>query len=110
LGTDSRSAKASGEEGLAADAPYEAIVERLEGVVARLEGGDLALEESVVAFREGMELLKRAEEKLRASEKRVEELLESGKTAPLEGERQAAAPPKAPGRRASLPSEDDVPF
>ncbi len=98
------------QEALPDEAPYEKIVERLEHVVARLERTDLPLEDSVHAFREGMDLLKRAEEKLRAAEKKVEELLDSGKSVPLSMDRGAEEAKPPPANRVAPAPDDDIPF
>jgi exodeoxyribonuclease VII small subunit len=64
--------------------PFEKILAKLEGVVARLEKADLPLEDAITAYEEGLELVKRAQGKLDGMDARLEQLLQSGKTAALE--------------------------
>ena len=65
---------------------YEEIVQRLTKVVERLESGGLSLEESIAAFEEGIQLARAGAQKLELAERRVEQLLEDGRTAPFASE------------------------
>ena len=60
---------------LADDAPFEAVLHRLEGVVERLEGGELSLEDSLAVFEEGIRLSRLGARRLDEAEQRVEVLL-----------------------------------
>jgi exodeoxyribonuclease VII small subunit len=68
------------------EARYEEIVQRLTKVVERLEGGGLSLEESIAAFEEGIQLARAGAQKLEEAEKKVEQLLDDGRTVPFRGE------------------------
>jgi len=68
------------------EAPFEAVVERLEDLVGQLEGGDLSLETSLEAFEEGVALVRRATRSLDAMERRIEALTEEGVLEPLASE------------------------
>jgi exodeoxyribonuclease VII small subunit len=68
-------AKTSDKPEQAAEAPYDALVERLEKVVEALEGGDLSLERSVEQFAEGVKLARDAGRKLDEAERRIEQLV-----------------------------------
>ena len=68
------------------EARYEEIVQRLTKVVERLEGGGLSLEESIAAFEEGIQLARAGAQKLELAERKVEQLLEDGRTAPFASE------------------------
>jgi exodeoxyribonuclease VII small subunit len=68
-------AKTSDKPEQAAEASYDALVERLEKVVERLEGGDLSLEGSVEQFAEGVKLARDAGRKLDEAERRIEQLV-----------------------------------
>jgi exodeoxyribonuclease VII small subunit len=57
---------------------------RLEEILARMESDDVALEDALKLFEEGIVHVREAERVLAAAELRVEELLGSGKTRPLE--------------------------
>ena len=74
----------------AAEAPYDALVDRLEKVVGELEAGTLTLEQSIEKFAEGVQLARDASRKLEEAERRVEGLLraEDGSVVsrPLEAE------------------------
>ncbi|MFO7155316.1 MAG: exodeoxyribonuclease VII small subunit [Pseudomonadota bacterium] len=63
--------------------PYEKLVEKLDEVVQRLESGELPLEESLQAFETGMRIARAAERQLDRAERRVELLLQDGRTEPL---------------------------
>ncbi|HCT44217.1 MAG: exodeoxyribonuclease VII small subunit [Phycisphaerae bacterium] len=56
------------------DAPYEQLIEQLEGVVDQIEGGELGLEESIKGYEQGIELVKRARAILDRAEQRITEL------------------------------------
>jgi len=68
------------------EARYDEIVQRLTKVVERLEGGGLSLEESIAAFEEGIQLARAWAQKLELAERKVEQLLEDGRTAPFASE------------------------
>ncbi len=57
------------------DAPFEAVLDRLEQVVDRLEEGELSLEESLAIFEEGVRLSRLGAKRLDEAEERVEVLL-----------------------------------
>lgn len=69
----------------AADLPerYEEIVARLSRLVEKLEGGGLSLEDSIAAFEQGTNLARAGARKLDEAEKKVEVLVEGGRTQPL---------------------------
>ena len=60
------------------DAPFEVVLERLQGVVEQLEAGDLPLEQSLSAFEEGIRLARLGSTRLEEAEHRVEVLLAEG--------------------------------
>ena len=62
----------------------EARLRRLEEILARMESDQVPLEEALNLFEEGVSHVREAERVLAAAELRVEELLASGKTRPLE--------------------------
>jgi exodeoxyribonuclease VII small subunit len=62
----------------------EARLRRLEEILARMESDQVALEEALNLFEEGVAHVREAERVLAAAELRVEELLASGRTRPLE--------------------------
>ena len=66
------------------DRSLEARLRRLEEILARMESDDVALEEALELFEEGVAHVRDAERVLSETELRVEELLESGGTRPLE--------------------------
>jgi exodeoxyribonuclease VII small subunit len=68
-------ARTDDKPGQAAEASYDALVERLEKVVEALEAGDLSLEQSVERFAEGVKLARDAGRKLDEAERRVEQLV-----------------------------------
>ena len=80
--TEEASASSSPKE----EARYEEIVQRLTKVVERLEGGGLSLEESIAAFEEGIQLARAGAQKLEEAERKVEQLLDDGRTVPFRGE------------------------
>ena len=65
-------------------APFEAVLDRLEGIVGQLEGGELSLEESLSSFEEGVSLARRASARLDDMERRIEVLTEAGTLEPLD--------------------------
>jgi exodeoxyribonuclease VII small subunit len=83
-------ARSSDKPGQAAEASYDALVERLEKVVEALEAGDLSLEQSVERFAEGVRLARDAGRRLDEAERRVEQLVKDAagveSVAPLEGD------------------------
>jgi exodeoxyribonuclease VII small subunit len=68
------------------EARYEDIVLRLTKVVERLEGGGLSLEESIAAFEEGVQLARAGANKLEEAERKVEQLLDDGRSVPFRAE------------------------
>ena len=62
----------------------ETRLKRLEEILARMESDEVALEEALRLFEEGVGHVRAAEEVLSAAELRVEELLASGGTRPLD--------------------------
>ncbi len=62
----------------------EGRLARLEEILARMEADDVALEEALGLFEEGVVHVRAAERVLAETELRVEELLESGDTTPLD--------------------------
>ncbi|MGE0160621.1 MAG: exodeoxyribonuclease VII small subunit [Gemmatimonadales bacterium] len=62
----------------------EARLKRLEEILARMESDQVPLEEALDLFEEGVAHVREAERVLAAAELRVEELLASGRTRPLE--------------------------
>jgi exodeoxyribonuclease VII small subunit len=62
----------------------EARLRRLEEILARMESDQVPLEEALNLFEEGVAHVREAERVLAAAELRVEELLASGRTRPLE--------------------------
>ncbi|MCL2314371.1 MAG: exodeoxyribonuclease VII small subunit [Proteobacteria bacterium] len=65
---------------------YAQVVERLETLIHTMEAGELPLEESLETFAEGIQLIQQGEQILAKAEQRVEQLLASGETAPLQFE------------------------
>jgi len=62
----------------------EARLRRLEEILARMESDQVPLEEALNLFEEGVAHVREAERVLAAAELRVEELLASGRTRPLD--------------------------
>jgi len=62
----------------------EARLRRLEEILARMESDQVPLEEALNLFEEGVAHVREAERVLAAAELRVEELLTSGRTRPLD--------------------------
>jgi len=62
----------------------EARLARLEEILARMEAEDVALEEALKLFEEGVGHVRQAERVLAETELRVEELLASGETKPMD--------------------------
>lgn len=102
----------------AADEPqrYEEIVQRLGRIVERLEGGGLSLEEAIGAFEEGIGLARAGSARLDEAERRVELLLESGRTQPFDAVKTEAAPARPAFARSrgtpavGVPGDDDIPL
>jgi exodeoxyribonuclease VII small subunit len=63
---------------------FEALVGRLESIVAQLEGDSVSLETALALFEEGMGLSKRGTQQLDLAERRLELLLEDGRSTPLD--------------------------
>lgn len=69
------------------DAPnLEERLGRLEEILARMESDEVALEEALKLFEEGVGHVREAEKVLAETELRVEELLSSGETRPMDPE------------------------
>jgi len=68
------------------DNPLEGRLRRLEEILAKMESDEVALEEALALFEEGVGHVRAAERVLAEAELRVEELLASGTTRPLEPE------------------------
>jgi exodeoxyribonuclease VII small subunit len=66
------------------DTSLEARLKRLDEILARMESDDVGLEDALKLFEEGVAHVREAERVLSAAELRVEELLASGETRPLE--------------------------
>lgn len=66
------------------DPSLETRLSRLEEILARMESDDVQLEEALALFEEGVQHVRAAETTLSAAELRVEELLASGETRPLD--------------------------
>jgi exodeoxyribonuclease VII small subunit len=62
----------------------EARLKRLDEILAQMESDDVVLEDALKLFEEGVTHVREAERVLAAAELRVEELLASGETRPLE--------------------------
>ncbi len=62
----------------------EARLKRLDEILAQMESDDVGLEQALKLFEEGVAHVREAEKVLSAAELRVEELLASGETRPLE--------------------------
>ena len=60
------------------EAPFEVVLQRLEGIVSQLEKGDVSLEDSLRAYEKGVQLVREAEKRLESMETRIEELLADG--------------------------------
>lgn len=72
------------------DAPEEPGLEqrlkRLDQIVSQLEADDLDLERALALFEEGVAHVRSAEKILAEAELKVEELLQGGRTRPLEAD------------------------
>ena len=66
------------------DLGLEARLARLEEILARMESDDVSLDEALSLFEEGVSHVRGAERVLAEAELRVEELLASGQTEPVE--------------------------
>ncbi len=64
--------------------PFDTILDRLEKIVSKLEDAELPLEESLHAFEEGITLSRQGQGILDEAEHKIEVLLKSGKTQPLD--------------------------
>jgi len=64
----------------------EARLRRLDEILAKMESDDVALEDALRLFEEGVAHVREAERVLSTAELRVEELLASGETRPLESD------------------------
>lgn len=71
-------------ESTEAPVSLEGRLKRLEEILTRLESDEVALEDALTLFEEGVGHVKAAEQVLAATELRVEELLASGATKPVE--------------------------
>lgn len=68
------------------DTSLEARLKRLDEILAKMESDDVALEDAMKLFEEGVAHVREAERVLSTAELRVEELLASGETRPLESD------------------------
>ena len=66
--------------------PLEIRLRRLEEILVKMESDEVALEEALALFEEGVGHVRAAEKVLAEAELRVEELLSSGSTRPVEPE------------------------
>jgi len=66
------------------DTRLEARLKRLEEILAEMESDEVQLEQALALFEEGVGHVRAAEKVLAEAELRVEELLSSGATKPLE--------------------------
>jgi exodeoxyribonuclease VII small subunit len=66
--------------------PLEARLRRLEEILSRMESDQVPLEEALRLFEEGVGHVREAEHVLAKAQLRVEELLASGRTRPLESD------------------------
>ena len=66
--------------------PLEERLKRLEEILVRLESDEVPLEDAMELFEEGVAHVRAAEKVLSASALRVEELLASGSTSPMDTE------------------------
>ena len=64
----------------------EERLRRLDEILARMESDDVSLEDALRLFEEGVSHVREAERVLSTAELRVEELLTSGETRPLESD------------------------
>jgi exodeoxyribonuclease VII small subunit len=64
--------------------PLEGRLRRLEEILAKMESDEVSLEDALALFEEGVGHVRAAEKVLAEAELRVEELLASGTTRPLE--------------------------
>ena len=67
------------------DLTFEAAYAELEDIITRLDSGELPLEESVALFERGRKLSQYCQSLLDNAELRVNQLLDNGQIAPLEG-------------------------
>lgn len=88
---------------------YEDLVRELGQVVERLESGGLSLEESIAAFEQGVRLSRAGAARLDEAERRVEQLLEDGRTQPFEPPGAEQSTRRTPARNGRGEGED-VPF
>lgn len=71
-------------DGTSGDVPFEKLLERLGQVADHLEKSDVPLEKALALFEEGVGLVRGAEARLAQAEARIEELVQSGETRPLD--------------------------
>jgi exodeoxyribonuclease VII small subunit len=81
--------KAPGGRDASEPATLEARLRRLEEIMSQLEADEVDVERALALFEEGVRHVRAAEKILSETELRVEELLSSGKTRPLEDGEQA---------------------
>ena len=65
-------------------APFETLLDDLEGVVGTLEQGELSLDDSLSAYEKGVALVRAARARLDGMDKRLQKLTEEGRLQPLE--------------------------
>lgn len=66
-----------------AEPRFEHLVTRLEEIVTRLESDELSLEDALDAYQEGIALAKAGHDRLADAERRIEEVTQQGRLAPL---------------------------
>ena len=66
-----------------AEAPFENLMEQIEGLVDRLEEGELSLEESLTHYEKGVALVRQAQTRLDQFDQRLEQLTEEGALEPF---------------------------
>lgn len=67
-----------------AEPTFEDDLEALDALVEELESGELGLDASLARFEQGVALARKLRARLDAAQGKVEELLESGETRPLD--------------------------
>jgi exodeoxyribonuclease VII small subunit len=73
-------------EGAPPEGSLEDGLKRLEEILGQLEADEVDLERALTLFEEGVRLVRGAERVLSRTTLRVDELLATGETAPLEGD------------------------
>ncbi|MFT7488945.1 MAG: exodeoxyribonuclease VII small subunit [Candidatus Promineifilaceae bacterium] len=73
---------------------FEKALARLDTLVGEMDGGDLGLDKMISHFEEGQTLIKFCTTKLNEVEKKVEILVDNGKTADFDADKEGADPNK----------------